>query len=239
MKFDVLRKLFVLAAGAVAFAQACGDEGDVPLTAAERTVTPPPAATSPPSASDECIPQPGCQDVEIPFLSLPACCSAKTACGYEAPPIDDETRMLYPGGDAFFANLTKDDPKGRCIPSWFFFGPRPGVYEHRVDVEDGGTILVTPECESYTLLAFILSGCCLPNNTCAYSTDESASTFESLADGQGAGLAKQQCAPAVELNRQFRESVALEDFAVIPDASGTCDYAALKAKLPVSEWSSP
>jgi hypothetical protein len=127
----------------------------------------------------------------------------------------------------FYAMQTKDDPSGRCAPESFYFGKRPGLWKHRVELDNGGYILITPDCDSYTLAAFILPGCCLPDNTCGLSTDESYTTLSVL--GQGP-FTQKECVPAETLNQQLRDA-NLSAFARTK-ASGTCNHAALAAELP-------
>jgi hypothetical protein len=80
------------------------------------------------------------------------------------------------------------------------------------------------------LAAFILPGCCLPDNSCGLSTDESWPVFEGLLAGADAPFIRPECVPAEVLNQQFRDSVVLEPFARTT-ASGSCNYAELDAKL--------
>ncbi len=141
--------------------------------------------------------------------------------------------MFFPDAVAFHANLVKDDPNGRCVAAAFFFSPRPGLWDHRVDVDAGEDILIAEDCQSYSLGAYILPGCCMPDNTCGLSTDESASTLEYLAGGSFP-FTQPRCFKAEVLNQHFLDSVVLEGFGRTT-ASGTCDYAALDAELPPEE----
>lgn len=178
-----------------------------------------------------CAPPMDCRDVDVGGdLSFKACCSATVDCGYELPMLDEENRMLFPQAEEFIVMWT-GDPNSRCARLELFFGPRPGLWKHRVEVEGQEDILITPDCDSYTLGAFILPGCCLPDSTCGLSTDESWTTLESLAQGVEAPFNRPECVSAEVLNQQFRDSVVLEDFARTT-AGGTCDYAALAAELP-------
>lgn len=177
-----------------------------------------------------CTVQSDCPDIDVNFFSAKACCTPLYACGYELPKADDITLQLFPQISEFAAMHTQGDPSGRCANASLFFGARPGLYEHRVELEDGGEILITPDCMSYTLAAFILPGCCLPDNSCGLSTDESYPTLEVLNDGAPAPFTRPECVPAQTLNQQLRESARLGAFARTT-ASGTCDYAALSARL--------
>jgi hypothetical protein len=184
------------------------------------------------SGAAACVRAPGCDNIATPALTAAACCTPVTPCGYELPPLDPETEMWFPEAKAQIAQLTKGDPNGRCAPDSFFFGQRPGLWKHRVEPEQGEDILITDECESYTVFAFILPGCCLPDNTCGLSTDESWPTLEELAPG--APFAKPECVSAAVLNQQFRDSGTLAGFARTT-AAGSCNYAALSAELPPSQ----
>jgi len=175
-----------------------------------------------------------CPDVVTTFYTSKACCTHLYACGYMLPAPDDAARALFPQIDEFTAQYTRGDPSGRCADSYLFFGPRPGLDEQRVEPEEGDDILITPSCMSYTLAAFILPGCCLPDNRCGLSTNESYSTLEYLNDLQPAPFTKPECVPAEVLNEQLRASAKLSSFARTK-ASGSCDYAALAAKLPPTE----
>lgn len=180
-------------------------------------------------AAPACKPMPStCPDIDIVVNSSKACCTPAYDCGYELPLLSEETKALFPDGVPLADTLTKDDPNGRCAPESFFFGPRPPLYDHKVDVDGGEDVLITEQCESFQLIAtFILPGCCLPDNTCGLSTDESAPTLNDLAPGNPFG--KPECVTAEVLNQQFRDS-ALASFARTT-AMGTCDYAALAVKL--------
>jgi hypothetical protein len=160
-----------------------------------------------------------------------ACCTPSYTCGYELPPPDEETLMLFPQAVEFLANLVKDDPNGKCVPASFYFSPREGLWKHRVEVDGGEDILITPDCLSFSLGAYILPGCCLPDDTCGLSTDESYTTLEYLAEGASFPFTRPECVTAEVLNQQFRDSVVLAGFARTI-ATGTCDHVALAAELP-------
>jgi hypothetical protein len=182
-------------------------------------------------ASFACTPRADCLDLDLQGVPFEACCSPVTDCGYTLPEPEPETLMYYPDLPELQAQLTEGDPEGRCVPSSFYFGVRPGLADDRVKVEGGDDILITLGCDSYTVLAFILPGCCLPDDTCALSTSESAPTLGYLAEDLAAPFASPECVPAETLNQQFRESGKLVGFAQTT-ASGSCDHAALDAMLP-------
>jgi hypothetical protein len=138
--------------------------------------------------------------------------------------------MFFPDAQPRFDELVAGDPNHSCAPDSVFYGPEPGLYEHRVEVEGGDDILITPDCESFTVLAFILPGCCLPDDTCGLSTDESWPTLQYLAGGVDAPFTHPECVPAEVLNQQFLDSEVLAVFARTT-ASGGCDYSALDAEL--------
>jgi len=178
-----------------------------------------------------CTTRDDCLDFEVQGVAFDSCCSPVTDCGYALPEASPETLMYYPDLPELQAQLTEGDPEGRCVSSTFLFGVRPGLADHRVRVDGGDDILVTLGCQSYTVLAFILPGCCLPDDTCALSTSESAPTLGYLAEDLAAPFASPECVPAETLNQQFRASRVLEVFAQTT-ASGSCDHAALDATLP-------
>ena len=181
------------------------------------------------TAASACTLPSDCRDLEVPPLSTKACCSAKVACGLELPEADAETLALFPMITDFVASVT-GDPNSRCAPQSFFFAPRPGLDKQLVETETGEDIYITPDCESFTLAAFILPGCCLANSTCGLSTNESWTTLGALATGVSAPFAMPECVSAEVLNQQFRDSVVLEGFARTT-ASGSCNHAALVAEL--------
>ena len=179
-----------------------------------------------------CTPPVTCASVKTAFSNQAACCAPKTPCGLEFPEIDDVNAALFPNAKEFIAEWTKDDPNGKCAPEHFFFGSRPGLDKQRVEVEGGKDILVTPTCESFTLLAFVLPGCCLPGSKCGYSTHESRYTLEYLLTGGTAPFTQPICVSADELNQQLRDSGTLESFARVKAGDGGCNYQALSAELP-------
>jgi hypothetical protein len=207
----------------------CGSEPPM-MEAAPPGTAIQPAGAQPPAAPGPCVLPSDCVDINTLFFASKACCTPTTTCGYELPELDSETLMHFPDAKEFIAKQTAGDPNGRCAPASFFLGPRPGLYKHRVEPENGQDILITPDCGSFTVLAFILPGCCLPDNTCGLSTDESYSTLEVLA-GAPAPFTSPECVSAPTLNQQFRDSMTLAPFARTI-ASGACNYAALAAELP-------
>jgi hypothetical protein len=178
-------------------------------------------------AGEACVPPAECQDFQLLGMTTRACCSRSEACGYELPPLDDELKMSFENIESFYNELTSG---GRCAPLSFFFGPNPPLPEARVTFEGEEDILLTPDCGSYHVLAWGLPGCCLADDTCGLSTNESWSTFANIIQGDGVPFDRPQCLSAETLNRQFRDSVALAAFARTV-ASGTCDHAALDARL--------
>jgi hypothetical protein len=182
-----------------------------------------------------CTVQPAdCPDLITPFLNSKACCTPFHACGYLLPEGDEVTRSLFPQIEEFGRMWTMGDPSNRCANSKLFFDVRPGLDEERYLPDDGGQILITPSCMSYTLAAFILPGCCLPDNRCGLSTHMSYDTLSVLNELMPAPFTQPECVTAETLNQQFRATPKLGPFARTV-ASGTCDYAALDAKLPKPE----
>ncbi|HKU38495.1 MAG TPA: hypothetical protein VJR89_10120 [Polyangiales bacterium] len=178
-----------------------------------------------------CVRPPGCDHISTPFFTGTACCTEKTPCGYELPELDPETEMWFPNARAQLEMVTKDDPNHKCAPEWWFFGPRPGVNSQRYEQAGFDDILVAEECPSYTVLPHILPGCCMPDNTCGLSTNESWPTFEEFEGPGAAPFTNPECVSAEELNRQFRASRHLTTFARTV-AAGSCNYAALDAMFP-------
>jgi hypothetical protein len=209
--------------------------GDSAASATDGATTAPNDAGAVPDGSSgdagfACTLPSDCRDFTIAGMSSAACCSPATACGYELPPLDPETLMFFPQAADFYVEVTGGYPDGRCAPESYFFGPRPGLDKERVVAADGSDILVTPTCASFTVLAFILPGCCLPDDSCGLSTHQSAPTLAGLAPDAGAPFAEPECVSAQALNQQFRDSITLEPFARTT-ASGSCDHAALAAEL--------
>jgi hypothetical protein len=219
--------------GALAlFAIACGDDGSQSMPSS-RTVTPSAfdAGPLPADGEGECTIAPDCADVSVKEIVQKACCTQVFSCGYLLTEPSAETLMLFPQITDVYNMVAKDDPNRRCAAESFFYGTRPGLYEHRVEPDSGDDILITPSCDSFTLAAFILPGCCLPDNTCGLSTDESWPTLEYLSDSSGFPFERPQCVTAETLNAQFRDSGTLAAFARTR-SGGTCNYAELDAQLP-------
>jgi hypothetical protein len=230
-----------------ALVAAC-DDGDAGPSTADATLPSGAGdATLPDASSDASVPvdaggdgriqigctvQPAdCPDLITPFLSSKACCTPCHACGYVLPEVDDITRSLFPIPEEFAAMWTAGDPSKRCANSKLFFDVRPGLDEERYVADDGAQILITPSCMSYTIAAFILPGCCMPDNRCGLSTHMSYDTLGVLNELMPAPFSQPECVSSDTLNQQFRATAKLGPFART-SASGTCDYAALDAKLP-------
>lgn len=185
-----------------------------------------------------CTPPASCMPVETVFVTQPACCAPNTPCGLELPALSAENQSFFPDAKDFLATVTKDDPNGKCAPESFFFGTRPGLDKQRIEPDGTPDIFITPDCESFTLLAFILPGCCMPNNKCGYSTHESYTTLEYLVTGgvplgtSTAPFTKQICVSATDLNQQLRDSKTLKTFARVTGRDAGCDHQALAKELP-------
>lgn len=178
-----------------------------------------------------CTVQPDCPDLTTPFLSSKACCTPFHACGYVLPEVDDITRSAFPMLEEFGMMWTMGDPSNRCANSKLFFDVRPGLDEERYLPDDGGQILITPSCMSHTLAAFILPGCCMPDNRCGLSTHMSYDTLGVLNELMPAPFTQPECVSAETLNQQFRATPKLGPFGRTI-ASGSCNYAELDARLP-------
>ena len=214
---------------AVAFL-ACGDDAAEPSSEPDGSAPPPRHDAAIADSGTTCTLPSDCVDFTLLDMTTKACCSSSVACGYELPELDDMAKMDFPGTEDLIAELTAGDPNGRCAPLSFFFGDAPTLPERRVAVEEGDDILLTPDCSSYHVLAWGLPGCCLPDDSCGLSTDESYTTFANAIQGDGMPFDRPACLSADTLNQQFRDSVVLEAFARTV-ASGSCDYAALDARL--------
>jgi hypothetical protein len=230
MSFAVRWVVFCVA---VACAACSDDSSDRPREAADAAgagaaAAPPNGAL--PDAGYTCTLRSDCPGLEQAGVVTKACCTPVSDCGYELPVPDEMTKMQFPQWEDFAAMLTEGDPSGRCAQEWYFFGPREGLYEHRVAVEGGEDILITPDCQSFTVLAFILPGCCLPDNTCGLSTDESRTTLAEIAQSMDVPFASPECVSAETLNQQFRDA-DLGMFARTT-ASGSCNHAELDMELP-------
>jgi hypothetical protein len=178
-----------------------------------------------------CTVQPDCPDISTTFFSSSACCTPSHACGYLLPEVNDASRALFPMLDGFAEMWTMGDPNHRCADSKLFFDVRPGLDEERRQLDDGGQILITPTCMSYTLAAFILPGCCMPDNRCGLSTHMSYDTLGVLNDLMPAPFTQPECVSAETLNQQLRATPKLGAWARTT-ASGSCDYKELDTKLP-------
>ena len=181
-----------------------------------------------------CVRPAGCNDIRTDFFMVNACCTKEVACGVDASfakvewnETPKEVRdMLYPADfDPF---------KEPCIASGRLFRPFPSLLpEGRVKAERGKDILITSSCGSRALNGFLMPGCCLPNNECGLSNHWIISDLRILSD-PGAEMRNTQCMSASEINRQLRDT-RLALFADMPPLGGSCDYAALDARLPPPE----
>jgi hypothetical protein len=106
----------------------------------------------------------------------------------------------------------------------------PGQSEQRVQTEGAPDQLITPECETRSLLSFTLPGCCMPNNRCGVSNYHIADILLALG-GVPAPFTRVQCTSTETLNIEFRLT-PLAGLGQLPSSDGPCDYNALDAKLP-------
>jgi hypothetical protein len=214
-----------------ALALALGAVGCTHADAAEPTPTPedsPAAVPAPPVGT--CTIASSCVAIEIDALTSAPCCTPKSSCGYLLPEIDPVTLMFFPDAKDFQAQITKDDPNGRCAPESFFFGPQVGFNEERYEEEGFPDILIASSCASFHIAAFTLPGCCLPDNRCGLSTHSNAPMFEYWASDPTAPFAHPECVPAEVLNQQFRASKLVSVARV--SGGGTCSYAEIAARQP-------
>jgi hypothetical protein len=229
-------KALILVTGLLATALSCDDdepaEAKQDSAATSSTSEDASVSTASPDAG-MCVKEESCQDLLTSFFQYPSCCSPNVTCGYEIT-FDDAFFELYPQARDIVANLTSDDPAGKCVPEKYVFPELPGTYDHRVELEgpEENDILVAKQCESRGFWVFTMPGCCMPDNRCGISTDEVAPTFELLLEGESAPFAKPECVTADELNNQFKAS-SLEAFARIRATSGApCDHQALAQAIP-------
>jgi hypothetical protein len=138
--------------------------------------------------------------------------------------------MYYPEITAFLANIAKDDPKGRCAPESFYFGPQPGLNEERYEEPGVPDVLIATTCASFHIAAFTLPGCCMPDNSCGLSTHANGLMFAETVNDLNAPFARPECVPAEVLNQQFSAS-KLASFARLK-GGGTCNYAEIDARQP-------
>jgi len=200
---------------------ACGSDSDDTSDDASAIVTEEPTAVS-----ASCVPPPDCLPVVQQF-NLSVCCSETLRCGFDMSPLA-EVAPMHPE----IAALFDVDPDKPCWPRPKLFVPLPEYKPERIAVKGGADILVTPTCQGRVFAATPMYGCCRPDNTCAYDTHVVRSAFDSLAGkGPRPAFATPQCWTADEVNAQLAAN-DLGAWAYIPEASGTCDYAALNASLP-------
>jgi hypothetical protein len=171
-------------------------------------------------------------DIDVAPLTAAACCTPVSSCGYLIPELDAQTLMDFPQAKDFFAQVTKDDPNGRCAPESFYFGPQQGLNEERYEEPGVPDVLIASTCSSFHIAAFTLAGCCLPDNTCGLSTHTYGLMFAEIVGELDAPFARPACVPAEVLNQQFRES-KLGSVARLTDG-GTCNYAEIDARQPHS-----
>lgn len=157
-----------------------------------------------------CLPPPTCVPVDTLPFAFDVCCPEHEDCGYQ---IARPTELA----------------DGTCKPVSEIFLKQPGQPEQRVVTEGQPDQLITPDCETRTLLAFSLPGCCMPNNRCGVSTYAVADILLGLVLFP-APFTFVECVSTQQLNQQFR-ATSLAAFGQIPEATGTCDYADLDARL--------
>lgn len=159
-----------------------------------------------------CIQPPSCIPVFTPTVGLDTCCPINgEECGYT---------VEYP----------RELDDGTCRPNSAVFLQLPGQEEQRVVTEGRPDQLITPDCETRSLLAFNMPGCCMPDNRCGISTYQIAPILLGLSLVP-APFTDVECVRVETLNAQFRVT-PLAGMAQIPPSDGTCDYADLDARLP-------
>jgi len=162
-----------------------------------------------------CVPPATCLPIDTLPFSLATCCPDNgEQCGYQV------TRPV-------------EQSDGTCKPTSEIFLEQEGYDEQRVTAEDGPDQLLTPDCETRTLLAFPLVGCCMPNNRCGVSTYQVTEILAGLALVP-APFTRTECVSVEELNAQFH-ATTLAGFGQIPPSNGTCNYADLDARLKAPE----
>lgn len=173
-----------------------------------------------------CVLPPDCKSVTAPpFFAVEACCSEKVECGFAVPPPSDLNsaavqRTVDPDGEF---------PDG-CVPRERYFLTFEGLMDERVPVEGSDDILIAESCRSSAILSIFFAGCCLPENKCGISTYQIHDTIAVLV-GADAPLAQLQCASVEQMN-ELVAMTSLAGFAHLKPTEGSCDHAALDARLP-------
>lgn len=178
-------------------------------------------------ATRTCRPEKSCKSVLTSVFTLEACCTEEVECGFDLThPEDLRSSVLAAFGVPEDANAEE-----RCVERSRYFLTFPSDAEERVATGRGEDLLVTRDCESSSMLSVSFAGCCLPNDRCGISTYLIHDTLAVLAEDPQAPFAQLECVSVAEMNRQLSESI-LAGFAHLPQTEGSCDYAALAARLP-------
>lgn len=183
-------------------------------------------AESPPDTKGEasrgCELPADCKSVRTVPITIDACCTELVSCGFK---LDEDPRQRESARVALGA-----EPGEICIERSRYYLIFPGSEEQRVQVEDGDDLLLSTDCESTAMLSFSFIGCCLPNNQCGVSTYGVHDTLAVIV-GEDEPFTHLQCVTVAELNRQLADS-SLAGLAHFRATEGSCDYAALDARLP-------
>jgi hypothetical protein len=171
--------------------------------------------------SPSCVPPADCLAIRSSFVNVGVCCSETLRCGFDLSILDG-----IGGAEGF-----DFDPSKPCWPRSDVFVEFDGLAERRVAAASGPDILTTPDCKGRVVVNTQLAGCCLPSDACGYSTHLAASAFAVLAGNKNDPFTGPECVSASELNAQLAAS-ELAAWAYVPAAQGSCDYAAIDARLP-------
>jgi hypothetical protein len=173
-----------------------------------------------------CVPPPDCLPIKN-FINIGVCCSETLRCGWD---LTDFVQVAAMSPDAF--DLFGLDAAAPCSPRGAIFFEAPPQPEKRVKGA-GDDILITPDCTARNFANSLLSGCCLPNDSCGLSTAGSMSVFVALLreDFEREPFTFAECVSPRALNAQLADS-ALAAWAYVPPSKGKCDYVALAARLP-------
>lgn len=167
-----------------------------------------------------------CDSVPLVFLSLEACCTASTSCGFAVrggPPELQET----------VASALDLGAGETCAPRDRYFLTHPGSEDLRIADDDGEEILLTTGCRTASILSISFIGCCMPNDRCGVSTYGVWDTLGVLAPGRP--FSRLECVSSKVLNAQLEDS-QFRGLRFLPDTDAPCDHAALDAQLPPVDW---
>jgi hypothetical protein len=172
-----------------------------------------------------CVPPPDCLPI-VNLINVGVCCSDTLRCGWDVTDFAKAAAM-EPQLDTLGFDLAT-----ACWPRGDLYYEVPAPPEKRVAAASGD-ILLAADCTSRSFAGSLLAGCCLPDDTCGFSTQGALSAFKALLmqGDEPEPFTSAECVTPKELNAQLADS-KLVAWAHVPASKGKCDYAALDAKLP-------